>query len=290
MNQIRKDYSAMSFDVKHRPKIIGIVNITADSFSDGGLYLDPDKALSHARHLSASGADIVELGAASSHPDARKVDPSEEIARLVPVLEALLREGYELSIDTTTPEVQRFSIERGVAVLNDIRGFPEFAFHRELALSKARLVLMHSVDQAAQAKRRPTDPSAVFHSMCEFFRTRLQQLTSAGVALERVIIDPGMGYFLGSNPETSLAVLTKLAELRSLFECPLLVSVSRKSFLRNLPAKGDCNIQSRTLAAELFAATQGAEYIRTHDPGALHQAFMILRAIADACSLISPKS
>jgi dihydropteroate synthase len=273
-------------DPLHRPKIVGIVNITTDSFSDGGLYIDPGKALAHARHLAASGADIIELGAASSHPDASTVQPSEEIARLGPVLQVLRREGYELSVDTTQPEVQRFSIERGVNILNDIRGFPELSFHRELAASKTDLVVMYSVDQAPQAKRRPTDPSAVFHSMCAFFDTRLQQLTSAGIARKRLIVDPGMGYFLGSNPETSLAMLTKLAELRSLFECPVLVSVSRKSFLRNVRSFGECDIQSRTLAAELFAASEGANYIRTHDVGTLHQALVTRAAIVNARSLI----
>jgi dihydropteroate synthase type 2 len=108
----------------------------------------------------------------------------------------------------------------------------------------------------------------------------------AGVARERIALDPGMGYFLGSNPETSLAILGRLAELRSLFECPLFVSVSRESFLRDLQTMGDCDIESRTLAAELLAASEGVEYIRTHEAGSLHQALVTLAAIADARSLV----
>ena len=276
-------------DPLHRPKIVGIVNITADSFSDGGLYLNPDNALAHARQLSASGADIIELGAASSHPDASKVDASEEIARLAPVLDALAAEGVELSVDTTKPEVQIFAIEKGVGMLNDIRGFPNPELRHDLASANCRMIVMHSVDQDHFAQRRRTNPSAVFHSACVFFEARLKQLDLAGVSRERIILDPGMGYFLGSNPETSLAMLGRLAELRSLFECELFVSVSRKSFLRNLKTMGDCDIGSRSLAAELWAASEGAAYIRTHDTRSLHQALVTQAAIADARSLFSPR-
>jgi dihydropteroate synthase type 2 len=267
-----------------RPKIVGIVNITVDSFSDGGLYLEPDKAIDHAKRLIFNGADIVELGAASSHPDAGEVTASEEIARLAPVIEVLAAEGIDVAVDTTKWEVQRFCIEKGVGMMNDIRGFPDPELHRELASSTCRLVVMHSVDRDRFAKRRSTDPSAVFRSACAFFRARLDELNAAGVARERIIVDPGMGYFLGSNPETSLVMLARLAELRSLFELPLFVSVSRKSFLRNLQTMGDCDIASRTLAAELLAASEGAEYIRTHDAGPLHQALITLAAIAGARS------
>jgi dihydropteroate synthase type 2 len=267
-----------------RPKIVGIVNITADSFSDGGLYLEPERAIDHAKLLIFNGADIVELGAASSHPDAGEVTASEEIARLAPVIEVLAAEGIDVAVDTTKREVQRFCMEKGVGMMNDIRGFPDPVLHQELASSTCRLVVMHSVDRDHFAKRRPTDPSAVFHAACAFFRARLEQLNAAGVARERIILDPGMGYFLGSNPETSLAMLGRLAELRSLFDCPLFVSVSRKSFLRNLETMGSCDIASRTLAAELLAASEGAEYIRTHEAGPLHQALITLAAIAGARS------
>src|SRR5215469_2175461 len=112
-------------NVRHPPIIVGIVNITSDSFSDGGLYLDADKAIAHAKHLAASGADIVELGAASSNPDAGLVEASEEIARLAPALHALRAGRVAIAIDTTKLQVQRFAIEAGVDLLNDVRGFPE---------------------------------------------------------------------------------------------------------------------------------------------------------------------
>ena len=208
----------------HQPKIVGVVNITVDSFSDGGLYLRPEKALAHARQLALDGADIIELGAASSHPDSAPVTPEQEIDRLSPVLEGLSGLGLVLSIDTTQREVQRFAIAQGISVLNDIRGFPTSGDYRALAASGCTLVVMHSISGRHKANRVPTDPKSVYESICEFFHKRLERLTSAGVARDRIIIDPGMGFFLGSNPESSLAILARLALLRREFYLPLLVN------------------------------------------------------------------
>ena len=270
-----------------RPKIVGVVNITTDSFSDGGLYLDPQCAIAHARHLIGQGADIVELGAASSNPDAVHVGADEEIARLCPVLDELQPEGHILAVDTTKPEVQKFVLERGIAFLNDIRGFTDNAAHEQIARSSCRLVVMHSLTGEHQARRLATNPQKIYEAACQFFQSRLDELSSAGVAVERIILDPGMGFFLGSNPETSLAMLAKLGSLRRRFGRPLLVSVSRKSFLRNLSPTDDCDIQSRTLAAELYAAAQGVEYIRTHDARGLSQALITTAAIVRADTLVS---
>lgn len=269
-----------------QPKIVGVVNITSDSFSDGGLFLDPEKALAHARQLALDGADVIELGAASSHPDAAPVPPDEEIARLTPVLAGLSSLGVVLAVDSTQREVQKFAIANEIGILNDIRGFPTIAEYRALANSRCRLVVMHSISGRHKADRVHTDPQAVYESMREFFNDRLASLTSAGIARERIIIDPGMGFFLGSNPESSLAVLARLASLRREFGFPVMVSVSRKSFLRNLMSTGNCDLQSRTLAAEIFAAQQGADYIRTHNVGALRQALATLAAISQSDSLV----
>ena len=270
----------------HQPKIVGVVNITSDSFSDGGLYLRPEKALAHARQLAIDGADVIELGAASSHPDSAPVTPEQEIDRLSPVLEGLSGLGLVLCVDTTQREVQQFAIAQGISVLNDIRGFPTSADYRALASSGCALVVMHSISGRSKASRVPTDPQSVYESICEFFHKRLEKLTSAGVARDRIIIDPGMGFFLGSNPESSLAILARLSLLRREFYLPLLVSVSRKSFLRNLMPSPNCDQQSRTLAAEIFAAQQGVDYIRTHNVGALRQALATLAAVAQAGTLV----
>ena len=269
-----------------KPLIVGVVNITPDSFSDGGLYLEPEKALAHARRLLVGGADVIELGAASSNPDAAKVSPAEEIRRLDPVLTRLLSEGSTLAVDTTQPEVQAYVLSRGVQYLNDIRGFPDPTLHGTLAAAQCKLVLMHSITGGLQAERVPTSARDAYASIRDFFRQRIERLTDAGVQRSRIILDPGMGFFLSSNPQTSLAVLGKLRELRELFGLPIMVCVSRKSFLRNFKPVADCDIGSRTLAAELFAAEEGADYIRTHDSRALTQALDTVRAVHGARELL----
>ncbi|MBI5457516.1 dihydropteroate synthase [Candidatus Kaiserbacteria bacterium] len=266
----------------HRPKIVGIVNITADSFSDGGQYLESGAAIEHANKLLAEGADIVEISGASSNPHSAPVPAEVEIERIRSVLEAISRPGLDVSIDATKPEVLRFGMAKHIAYLNDIRGFPDESLYPELAASGAQLVVMHFISDLDKAVRIPKTTREVFDSIYSFFGTRLPALEAAGIARERLIIDPGMGFFLASNPEPSLAVLSHVAELKKHFGLPVMISVSRKSFLRNIAPSPDIDIQSRTLAAEVFAATQGADYIRTHDVRALHQALVTFRAIAES--------
>jgi dihydropteroate synthase type 2 len=140
-------------------------------------------------------------------------------------------------VDSFQPETQRFAISRGAAYLNDIQGFPHPGLYRTLAASTCRLVVMHSVQQAGPATMRITDPAATWTGIGQFFTRRLAALQTAGVPRDRLIIDPGLGYFLGSNPEPSLAALAGIRELRTRFGVPVLISPSRKSFLRTPPAE-----------------------------------------------------
>jgi dihydropteroate synthase type 2 len=265
-----------------QPRVIGIVNITEDSFSDGGRYLAPDEALAHARRLRAEGADIIELGPAASHPDAAPVSAADEQRRLAPVLDQLAADGVPVSVDSFQPETQQFAISRGAAYLNDIQGFPHPGLYGTLAAATCRLVVMHSVQQAGPATRVVTDPAATWAGIGQFFTGRLAALQAAGVPRDRLIIDPGLGYFLGSNPGPSLAALAGIRDLRARFGLPVLVSPSRKSFLRTLTGKEAAHVGSATLAAEMFAAWQGADYIRTHDVAAIRDALTILAAITQA--------
>ncbi len=262
-----------------RPALLGIVNTTPDSFSDGGRHLDPERALEHARRLVADGALGIDLGAASSHPDASPVPPAEEIARLAPVLERLVADGVAVSVDSCSPEVQRFALAKGARWLNDICGFAEPALWPVLAESRARLIVMHSV-QRGPATRATRDPATLLAEIDRFFAARIAALEAAGVARERLILDPGMGFFLGSGAEASLRVLRALPELRARFGLPVLVSVSRKSFLGALTGAAVAERGPATLAAELFAARSGADYIRTHDVRALRDGLAVLRALA----------
>lgn len=267
--------------MKSTVQIVGIVNITADSFSDGGRYLEPDRAIAHARALAEAGADVIELGPASSNPDAEPVPAPRQIERLRPVLAALAASPLPLSIDATDPEVLRFALEAGVAWLNDIRGFPDPSLYGALAASSARLVVVHSLGGGERAGRELASPREALDSIDRFFDARLAALVRAGIAEERLIVDPGMGFFLGRDPRASLAVLQRIPDLRARFGRPVLVSVSRKSFLRAITGSALDAIGPATLAAELHAARCGVDFIRTHDVRALRDGLRIEAALAE---------
>ena len=267
-----------------RPRIVGIVNMTRDSFSDGGRYLAPEDALTHAWRLRSAGADIIELGPAASHPSAARVSAAEERRRLAPVIRWLTAAGVPVSVDSLLPDTHRFAVASGAAYLNDIQGFPDPGRYRELAAAGCRLIVMHSVQRSGPATKVPTSPEEAWARIERFFTGRLAALERAGVAADRLIIDPGLGYFLSSNPEASLVALAGIRHLRARYGLPVLVSPSRKSFLRALTGRGVARTGPATLAAELFAAWQGADYIRTHDVAALHDALTVLNAATDLAS------
>lgn len=260
------------------PTIVGIVNITEDSFSDGGRFLAPEAALAHGRKLAADGAGILDLGAAASNPSAKPVSPAEEIRRLEPVVRRLIAEGHAVSIDSFASETQLWALEAGARYLNDIHGFADPAIYPRLAASNAKLILMHMVG-AGVATREPGDAATIWDRILEFFQTRIAALEAAGIPRARLILDPGMGLFLGAGREVSLAVLRDLPRLKRAFGLPVLVSVSRKSFLRALTDRQPGEAGAATLAAELWAAERGADYIRTHDVRALADAIKVRWAL-----------
>ncbi|HSZ41488.1 MAG TPA: dihydropteroate synthase [Trebonia sp.] len=271
------------------PRIVGIVNITTDSFSDGGRYLDPAAAIAHARRLRTDGADIIELGPAASHPDSAPVTAAEERRRLGPVLEQLVADGIPVSVDSTRPETLSYAVRAGAAYLNDIHGFGDPGLHEVLASADCRLIVMHAVQAAGSATRVLTDPAAVWAGVGRFFDRRLAALLAAGIGRDRLIIDPGLGYFLGSTPGPSLTALAGIRELKDVFGVPVLVSASRKSFLRVLTGRDADRSGPATLAAELFAAWQGADYIRTHDVAAARDALTVFSAIACQARAAQPQ-
>lgn len=264
-------------------RILGILNLTRDSFSDGGRFLEPDVALAHARQLVADGADAVDLGAESSHPDSEDVSAEEEIARLTPVIETLKAEDVCVSVDTYKPAVLRHVLALGVEYVNDITALRDPASIAAVRDGHARLILMHSRSAAARAERGEADPATIVDDIARFFDERISTLTAAGIDRRRLILDPGMGFFLGSNPEVSLAVLRNLRRLAKLNQ-PILVSTSRKSFIGTvlgataLPRPVDQRGPG-TLATELWAVQHGAAYIRTHDVRALRDALLVWSAL-----------
>ncbi len=260
-------------------QILGILNLTRDSFSDGGRFVEPDAAVAHAKQLVADGADAVDLGAESSHPDSEDVSAEEEIARLTPVIETLKAAGICISVDTYKPAVMRHVLALGVDYINDITALGLPASIAAARDSDARLILMHSRSAAARAERAEADPTTMVDDIIHFFDERISTLTAAGIARHRLILDPGMGFFLGSNAEVSLAVLRDLGRLRKLNQ-PILISTSRKSFIGAVLGTADAPrpVDQRgpgTLATEIWAVQHGAAYIRTHDVRALCDALRI---------------
>jgi dihydropteroate synthase type 2 len=260
-------------------KILGILNITSDSFSDGGRYLEPGAAIFHAQAMAQSGADIIDIGAASSNPDSQAVAPDVEIARLASVIPALKEKGLSLSVDSFAPDVQRWVLTQGIDYLNDIHGFPDAALYPALAKSGVKLIVMHMVQERGVAVATCVPPAEIFDRVTRFFDARVQALTDAGIARDRLILDPGMGQFVGSDAENSMILLRRLPELKARYGLPLLVSVSRKGFLRKLVNRPALEAGAASLAAELFAEANGADYIRTHAPGPLKDSLKVLKAI-----------
>lgn len=260
--------------------ILGIVNVTEDSFSDGGRFLAADAAIAHARALVEGGASIIDAGGAASNPDAASVAPETEIARLAPLVEALTADGIAISVDSFSLPVQRWALSRNVAYLNDIQGFPDPALYDDLAgAAETKLIVMHAVQTEGRAQRVSVDPGSIVERVVRFFDRRLAALERAGIARKRLILDPGMGFFLGVQAEASFTMLRGLPALKREFGLPVLVSVSRKSFLRRLTGRAATEAGPATLAAELFAAERGADYIRTHDPAALRDGLAVRRAL-----------
>ena len=262
------------------PLLFGILNITEDSFSDGGKYLAPDAALAQARALIADSADVLDVGAASSNPRSMGVAPEIEIARLAPIVAAAKEQGWPLSIDSFAAPTQRWALQQGVAYLNDIQGFAEPEMYPALAGATAKLIVMHAVQGFGKAQIIDTDANSIMGRIADFFEARLAVLHEAGIARERIILDPGMGLFVGSKPEVSLTILRRLPMLKSAFGLPILVSVSRKSFLRKLVGRDVAEIGPGSLAAELYAALHGADIVRTHAPKPLRDALTIWRHIS----------
>jgi dihydropteroate synthase type 2 len=261
--------------VSARPTVFGILNITEDSFSDGGRFLVAEAALDRARTLMAIGADVLDVGAASSNPRSVSVAPEDEIARLAPVVAAMKAEGHAVSVDSFSPAVQRWAISQGVEYINDIAGFPRAELYPQLAGSGSRLVVMHSVQGGPARERIDVPPQEILGRVMRFFEKRLSTLEKAGIARHRLILDPGMGAFLGTDPEASFVTLCGIGELKRVFGLPVLISVSRKSFLRRFLGRNPEEAGPASLAGELFAVREGADFVRTHDARALKDALAV---------------
>jgi dihydropteroate synthase type 2 len=267
-------------------QILGILNVTRDSFSDGGRYLDPVVAVAHAQQMVADGADVIDIGAQPTNPDAEIVSAEEELARLLPVIELLRAASVRVSVDTFRPEVMRRVLAAGAEFINDVTALRDAEAVAAVREHQARIILMHSTAAEARAERADISPVGMLERILAFFERRIGELEVAGIARQRLIIDPGMGMFLSRDPRASLVVLRELPRLAQ-FRLPILVSSSRKGFIGELLRSGEKRPRADqraagTLATELWAALHGATYIRTHEPRPLRDALMLWQAIERA--------
>jgi dihydropteroate synthase len=251
---------------------MGVLNATPDSFSDGGEYLEPERALARARQMQGEGADLLDLGGASSHPRARPVPPQEELERIAPVVERLLAEvPLPLSIDTQRPEVARACLELGAHLVNDVGGLVQ----PEMAGLAAREGVPLVITYNNLAVPKEASGLSFLSDMLAFFDERLDMAEAAGAT--QLILDPGYGF--GKTLEENLMVLRALPLLQR-FNRPLLVCTSRKGSLGRIT--GEPVPRQRlgaSLASSLYAVVQGAHLVRVHDVKEFHQALLTWRAI-----------
>jgi dihydropteroate synthase len=250
---------------------MGIVNATPDSFSDGGQYFDPAAAIGHARRLIAEGADLIDVGGESTRPAAAPVSEEDELARVLPVIDALGGGDVPVSVDTSKPAVMRAALERGAAVINDVRALSEPGAIEAIASSACGVVLMHmqGTPQTMQIDPRYEDVTA---EVGAFLRVRCAQVEAAGVARDRIALDPGFGF--GKTHEHNFELLARLPELVALGR-PLLVGISRKGMLKYATGRDVGARATASAAAALIAVERGARIVRVHDVAATRDALAV---------------
>ncbi len=262
-----------------RPLIMGVVNVTPDSFSDGGRFLDPAAAIAHAHKLIAEGADLVDLGAESSRPGAAAVvSADEELRRLLPVLQGLRDLPVPVSVDTIKPEVMRAALAEGAGMINDINALRSEGAVAAVAASDAAVCLMHMQGTPGTMQQHPIYGDVVAEVKA-FLQERIEAARSAGIALERIVIDPGFGF--GKTLEHNLELLRHLREFDAL-GAPLLAGWSRKSSLGKITGKPADDRLAASVAAALIAAQNGARILRVHDVAATRDALAVLQAVTSS--------
>jgi dihydropteroate synthase len=244
-----------------RPLVMGIVNTTPDSFSDGGRFAAAADACTHCERLVAQGADILDIGGESTRPGARRPDPAEELARVLPVLQHAVTLGRPVSVDTSCPGVMRAAIDAGVDIVNDVRSLSRAGAVEAIAASRVGVCLMHMRGEPGTMQSQ-ADYGDVVHDVHDFLACRLREVSAAGVALDRIVLDPGIGF--AKSAEHNWQLLRGQRRLLGLGR-PLLVGWSRKSSLGGLTGRAVGERVAASVAAALAAVQRGAMIVRVHD-------------------------
>ncbi|HKG35161.1 MAG TPA: dihydropteroate synthase [Solirubrobacterales bacterium] len=260
-----------------RPELMGVVNVTPDSFSDGGLFLDPGRAIAHGRDLAAAGAEILDVGGESTRPGADPVGAKEERERVAPVIEGLRGAGARISVDTSKSEVAAAALAAGAEIVNDIsalRAAPEIA--ALCADRGATLILMHMQGTPRTMQDDPRYDDVV-GDVRDFLEERLHFAVAEGVPEEHVWLDPGIGF--GKSLDHNLELLRRLGELRELGR-PLVVGTSRKSFIAKIDGSDVAERLGGSIASGVLAWRNGADVLRVHDVAEMSEALRVAAAIA----------
>ena len=258
-----------------RPLVMGIVNATPDSFSDGGLHLSRDAALVHAHQLIAAGADIIDIGGESTRPGATPVSVQQELDRVLPIIEGLRGIGVPISIDTFKPEVMRAAIAVGAQMVNDVNALQDEAAMLAVAQSDVAVCLMHKQGDPRSMQAQPRYQN-VLAEVSAFLRERIAATQAAGIDIDRMVIDPGFGF--GKSVAHNFSLLANLSELAEL-GVPVLAGLSRKSMLGAVTGQGVGERMPASVAAALIAVQRGASIVRVHDVRATVDALKIWYAV-----------
>ncbi|WP_230347764.1 dihydropteroate synthase [Methylobacillus methanolivorans] len=265
-------------DLAH-PHVMGIVNVTPDSFSDGGRYASTEKAVAHALQLVADGAHILDIGGESTRPNATPVGLEEELDRVIPVIERLsLEVDVPLSIDTYKPQVMRAAVQAGAAIINDIRGLQEPEAVQAAAEGDAGICIMHMQGTPQTMQQNPQYENVV-QEVKGFLQERLEACLAQGIAAERVVLDPGFGF--GKRTVHNLALLNGLPDILALGR-PLLVGLSRKSVLGQIVGSDVDQRLHASLAASVISVMKGGRIVRVHDVKATVDALKVVDAVINA--------
>jgi dihydropteroate synthase len=255
--------------------VMGIVNVTPDSFFDGGMHLQRDTALAHAQQLIADGADMLDIGGESTRPGAQPVSVQEELDRVLPVIEGLRGAPVPVSIDTFKPEVMQAAIAAGAQMVNDINALQDAAAMNAVAASNVAVCLMHKQGNPQSMQEQPHYQNVVIE-VSAFLRERIAAAEAAGIQRKRIVIDPGFGF--GKTLEHNLALLRELTKLTKL-GVPVLAGLSRKSMLGALTGQDVAQRLPASIAAALTAVQRGVAIVRVHDVRAMVDALKVWNAV-----------
>jgi len=276
-----KLYLRNGFSEKSVPLVMGILNVTPDSFSDAGRFFAPAAALEHARGMAEAGADIIDVGGESTRPGALPISVDEETDRVLPVIEQIKQElGVLVSVDTSKEEVARLAVEEaGADLVNDISGM-RFSEHMAAAVAELNVpvIVMHIQGTPEDMQRRPSYADVV-SEIKDYFQERIEFALSRGIKKEKLILDPGIGF--GKRLEDNVAIIRHLREFAE-FELPVMVGLSRKSFLGTLSGEKVADKRgAETIAAGLVAVRNGATMLRVHDVAGMVKALKVWKSLAE---------